>query len=73
MTFNELTKHVGEDVATMLSRKFGGMTIYIPNKAMKMERDCRIRKLHDAGWPVSTLSREYDLSERSVERILRKS
>ncbi|MBU2571181.1 MAG: hypothetical protein KJ725_14380 [Gammaproteobacteria bacterium] len=51
--------------------RFGGQTLYLPNK-LRYRRDDKILESHRAGMTYVQLSRKYDLSVRQIRRICAK-
>ena len=86
MSYIKAEEILPEDLIRQIQEYADGVYIYIPRKPgtryawgqktdykaeLKIRNDC-IRNDHAAGEGVTTLSRKYHLSEKSIRRILKK-
>lgn len=46
-----------------------GTVVYLGGKRVKVDR-AELRKLHDGGWSISELAARYDITHRSIARLL---
>jgi hypothetical protein len=71
--FRELADLVGRETALVVIGAIGGQEVYMP-KAVHKEREARNAAIcaeYDAGKSVAQLVREYKLSDRQIESILK--
>ncbi len=71
--FRELADLVGRDAALVVIGTIGGQSVYMPKAAHK-EREARNAAIcaeYDAGKSITWLVREYKLSDRQIEIILK--
>lgn len=77
--FQKITEKVGEEAAIAISKAYGGDVLYIPScaKTRRALRDMEIVRAYDtliletsARDAVATLSKQYYLSNRGIEKIV---
>lgn len=77
--FQKITGKIGEEAAIAISKAYGGDVLYIPScaKTRRALRDMEIVRAYDAliletsaRDAVATLSKQYSLSNRGIEKIV---
>ncbi|CAN5883546.1 hypothetical protein BH11PSE12_BH11PSE12_18500 [soil metagenome] len=73
--FAALAEIIGYDHAKRIAKTFGGEKLYIPSCTYQLlyKRNCRIVIAYNNGASVAELCREYELSDRQIQSILKKT
>ena len=72
LNFQDVARVVGLELATELSERFGGCTIYVPTeKTMnRHRRNESIKKDYRSGCSYSQIARNYGLTESAIRQII---
>lgn len=75
LKFKEVMKVIGKDATLALVDNFGGMSLFFHVPKLtghhRRRRDRHIREAHAEGIPVRQIARDYGVSTKDVERIVR--
>jgi Mor family transcriptional regulator len=72
--YHRMAELIGLEATLMLAHEFGGRQLYFPQPARIVQeaRDRRIRAEFN-GYNIDDLSRKFEMSERSIRRVIENS